>query len=324
MLKVDEIDIFILRELLKDGRTSFVNIGTRCNLTKGAIAKRYDEMKKANIITGSTIEIDPQKFGYSTIAYINIDVDPKYLENLFGYLNTLPELRNYRSYCSKHNIITIAALKTLRHLEHIKDLIGRKYPINEIKTYLWIDVRNIPENILPNTFEDKAKDNKYFEDDTATGKNLVKLDELNIQIVEKLAANSRISFRKIAQELGTTTFTIVRRYESLRKNNYLKPTIQINTRRLGYQATLHFYLTLNSQNNTSAIVDNISKILGISYIVKISGDYDLQIAAFAKDYDDSIRIYDQIIKIPEIKKIDMRIIQLRPTWPGPRQYISTF
>ena len=322
MAKIDEVDIYILRELIKDGRTSFTEIAKHCNLTKGAIAKRYEEMKKAGIIVGSTIQIDPQKFGYSAIAYINTNTEPKYLDSLFKYLNKNPELRNYRCYNSTYNLNTIVSLRQLKELEHIKYLISKKCPVNEIKTYLWIEVRNIPENIFPNSLGNKTKSNNTSKSEI-TESHLAQLDKLDMQIVEKLINNSRLSFRKIAQELGTTTRTIIKRYKNLRAN-YLKPSIQINTIELGYKATLHIYLSLNAQDKTNTIVDCLSKILGIAYIVKISGEYDLQVAALVKDYDDTFRIYEEIVKISDVKKIDMRMIQLRPTWPGPRQHISTF
>ncbi len=324
MARVDEIDTLILRELLKDARKSFIGIAKQCNLTKGAIAKRYDEMKKANIIVGSTIQFNYPKFGYSAVAFMLISVESRYADSLFAYLNTLPGMRNYRCYSSTHNIIVVAKLKTLRSLEQVKDLICGKCPINEIKTYLWIDVRNIPENILPNTFKNKTKTTQSIESGAVDKKDSVKLDELDMQIIEKLTINGRISFRKIAQELGTTTYTIARRYKNLTKNNYIKPSIQINTINLGFQAILHFHLTLNKQNKTNMIADELSKILGVTYLVKISGDYDLQVAALVKDYVDGIRIYEEIAKNPEIKKIVSMATQLRPVWPSPRQYISTF
>lgn len=321
--KIDEVNTLILRELLKDGRKSFVDIAKQCHLTKSAIAKRFEEMKKAGIIVGSTIQIDAQKFGYGTVAYINTNVEPKYLDSLFAYLNKIPELRNYRCYTSTYNLNTIVLLKQLKDLEYIKYLISKKCPVNEITTYLWIEVRNIPENILPASSENET-DPVISEGEKVIEKHFVKLDDLNIKIVEKLVNNSRISFRKVAQELGTTTRTISKRYENLRNNNYIKPSIQINTKELGFKATLHIYLAIDPQKKVDFIVDSLSKILGISYIVKISGDYDLQVAAMIMDYDDSFRIYEKIAKIPDVKKIEMRIIQLRPAWPGPRQHISTF
>jgi DNA-binding Lrp family transcriptional regulator len=322
MAKVDQIDSIILRELLYDGRTSFTNIAKQCDLTKGAIAKRYEKLKKTGIIVGSTIQIDPQKFGYNAAAYINTNTEPKYLDSLFEYLNTIPELRNYRCYTSPYNLNTIVGLKQLKDLQNIKFLISKRCPVNEIKTYLWIEVRNIPENIFPNFIKKKTEDNLTIKQ-KATDKPLEKLDKLDLQIVEILNNNSRIPFRKIANTLETTTNTIIKRYENLR-SNYLKPTIQISTIKLGFNATLHIYLSLSEQDKTSTIIENLSKILGIVYIVKISGDYDLQVAAIVKDYNDTTRIYKEIAQITQIKKIDMRILQLRINWPGPRQHISTF
>jgi hypothetical protein len=48
------------------------------------------------------------------------------------------------------------------------------------------------------------------------------------------------------------------------------------------------------------------------------------VVALVKDCQGIIAINDEIVKIPNIKKIDAALRQIPPCWPGPRQYISTF
>jgi DNA-binding Lrp family transcriptional regulator len=49
MKNIGEIDIKILKELLKDGRKSFTDIAQEYHLSKDIIWKHYNDMKKTGI-----------------------------------------------------------------------------------------------------------------------------------------------------------------------------------------------------------------------------------------------------------------------------------
>jgi DNA-binding Lrp family transcriptional regulator len=326
MEKIDDIDTKILKMLLEDGRKSFASISKEINLTKVAIAKRYQEMKKAGIIVGATIQYNYQKFGYSGVAMILLSVESLHVNNILEHLQKIPNISSFRYYNAAYNLAAISKLKNLRDLQYVKEVMSRESPTLEIKTYVWTDVRNTPENILPNTFgrEPQIHGEKNSNAETKIPESSSKLDELDIQIVEKLTKNGRVSLREIAQELRVSTDTIARRYENLRKNNFIKVSIQINPTKLGFQAILDVKISLSVQNQTNYIADKLIKITGVSYLVKISGDYDLLLSALVRDCDDIIRINEEIAKISHIKKIEATMRKIRTDWPGPRQYISTF
>jgi hypothetical protein len=71
-------------------------------------------------------------------------------------------------------------------------------------------------------------------------------------------------------------------------------------------------------------VDKLSIIPGVTYLVKISGNYDVSVLALVKECKDIIAIDEEIIKIPYIKRTEAAMRQIIPAWPGPRQCISTF
>ena len=241
-----------------------------------------------------------------------------------GALRKFP-VDSFRNYNATHNLAAIAWLKSLRDLERIKELISKQSTINEIKTYLWTDVRNIPENILAGTFENKTeKANESSQAGAGAQKNSVKIDEIDMQIVEKLTKNGRLPFSKIAQEIGVSTDTVAKRYVKLVKNNFIKVSIQIKPLELGYQAILDVNIALTNQSKTKEVVDKLSIIPGVAYLVKISGDYDLLVVALVKDCKDITAINEKIVKIPYIQRMDATMRQVYPAWPGPRQYISTF
>jgi len=325
MKDLGEIDVKILKELLKDGRKSFTTIAEECHTSKDIVWKHYKDMTKAGIIVGATIQFNYPKFGYSGVAMMMLSVESQYVTDVFERLKKIPDLTSFRCYNATHNLAAISHLKSLRDLERVKELINKQSIIDEIKTFLWTDVRNIPENILVGTFENKTeKANESSQVGADAQKSSVKIDEIDMQIVEKLTKNGRLPFSKIAQEIGVSTDTVARRYEKLRKNNLIKVSIQINPLDLGYQAILYLNIALTNQSKTKEVVDKLSIIPGVAYLVKISGNYDLLVTALVKDCKDIIAINEEIVKIPYIKRMEASMRQVYSAWPGLRQYISTF
>ncbi|NLE05285.1 MAG: winged helix-turn-helix transcriptional regulator, partial [Crenarchaeota archaeon] len=74
--KIDEIDAQILKFLLKDARTSFIEIAKKCNVQANVIRTHYNKLKKDNVITGEIAEIRPESLGYNCRAILRINTDP--------------------------------------------------------------------------------------------------------------------------------------------------------------------------------------------------------------------------------------------------------
>ena len=320
MHELAEIDVRILQELLVDGRKSFSCIAKEVHSSKDIIWKHYKELKKAGVIVGATTQTDCRKLGYSGVATISISTETQNLAKTFEHLIKMPELGVFRYYNATNTLTVITHLHKLSDLQQIKESINRQNKINEIRTHLWLDVRNIPQNILGVKAEKNNSKTKFPAETDET----IKIDATDLKIIEKLTQNGRTPFSSIAKELDLSTNTVVRRYEKLVENNFLKVCIQINPLKLGYQAILELNLALSNQNETKEIAEKLSRIPGVSYIVKLGGIYDLMVVTLVKDCNDIIRINDEVIKIPDIKKIDALMRQIPAVWPSPNQYISTF
>ncbi len=325
MKALGEIDEKIIKELLKDGRKSFTAIAEECHTSKDIIGKHFSEMQKAGIIVGATIQYNYRCFGYEGVASILVNVESQHLNEVFEQLTKIPNISVRRQYNSTYNIAVVTKLKDLKGLDFVKETLKRQNPVTSSKTYLWTEVRNTPENLSLGFVQNNSQvDEKKAQEEKCTKNDCVKLDETDIQIVEELTKDGRAPFSRIGQSIGASTDTVTRRYARLVKNGFIKVSIQVNPALLGYTAFLNFFIEFLSQNEMKMAIENLSKIPNVSYIVKISGDYDLQVLVLVKEVEDIYAINDEIMKIPNIGKIEADIRKVLPKWPGPRQYISTF
>ncbi|MBT3984614.1 MAG: transcriptional regulator AsnC [Bacteriovoracaceae bacterium] len=70
--KLDDLDKSILVDLMRNGRTPFLELARKFNVSSGTIHVRVDKMKEAGIITGTKVMIDHKKLGLDVTCYIGI------------------------------------------------------------------------------------------------------------------------------------------------------------------------------------------------------------------------------------------------------------
>ena len=307
------------------------------------IWKRYKEMQKKGIIVGATIQYNYKLFGYLALGDVRLNVESQNIDSVLDALNNWPligagakvtdSLNNWpltgegakgvtRIFGSQYTLSMFVIFKNLGELESIKEIITSQNPINGFETNLWIDARAIPENIIGYFPERYVDEEKSLKNDDS--QELIKLDKLDLQIVDKLSVDGRMAFGKIAKETGVSTDTITRRYDKLKRNNYIKAILQIDPSRLGYQCFLIILIEISVKSYIKEIVVSLSKIAGVHDFIRLSGSYDLEIVVHVKDCFDIMTIHREIAKIPHVKRIVSSISQIFPSWPPRRTPITTF
>lgn len=76
----DQIDYMIINELSKNARASAALIASKIDVNERTVRRRINHLIDTNAIRITTI-VDPGKFGYQSIADINLKVEPEVYEN---------------------------------------------------------------------------------------------------------------------------------------------------------------------------------------------------------------------------------------------------
>lgn len=146
-VRIDEIDVNIIRDLQKDARTNFAGIARNCGVSTDTISKRFRKMKKAGIIRGTTILLNPKSFGYECVASLGVDVSYPHLREVVESIRRMPEIVFCTTCMGRHDIFCIAVLENVGRLSQVKDLIKGHPVVREVTTSIWVDeVLLCPEN----------------------------------------------------------------------------------------------------------------------------------------------------------------------------------
>lgn len=152
--KLDEIDITILRRLQKDARTKYSDIAGECGVSVDTIIKRFKKLKTKGIVTGTTLLLDPRKFGEEVIANFSIDVEPSSVGEVLDFMKRQNGVNFATHAMGEYDIFSIATRRNMNEMNNLKETIQSHRMVREVKTSIWVD----QFLLCPQNFELEATD----------------------------------------------------------------------------------------------------------------------------------------------------------------------
>jgi Lrp/AsnC family transcriptional regulator for asnA, asnC and gidA len=141
------------------------------------------------------------------------------------------------------------------------------------------------------------------------------MDETNLFIIKRMTENARVSFRKIAKELGVSPDTVISRHKTLQEKGVIRgSTVVINPKKIGYHgmatfmidaSPTHILATETAPTDSSLILKKLIQMRNIILATKTVGDHDLLAIGVARDFEHLITIGNDIAKIPGVKDLQV-------------------
>jgi len=91
---MDDLDLKIIGKLVEDSRTSYAEIGRKFGLTRVGIKDRIEKLKTEGVIEEFTVTLNPEKMGKTVSAFFEIDVEPRFLDEVAKGLANDEEVEN--------------------------------------------------------------------------------------------------------------------------------------------------------------------------------------------------------------------------------------
>lgn len=141
----------------------------------------------------------------------------------------------------------------------------------------------------------------------------MRMDEIDLAIIDRLTVDARKSFRQIAKELGISPDTVINRYASLQEQGAIRgSTVVLDPKRIGYQAMAAFMIDASPSDGAanesrpadlSLILEKLIRMPNIIVATKTIGDHDILAISVARDFEHLISLRDNIVRIPGIRDL---------------------
>jgi Lrp/AsnC family transcriptional regulator, regulator for asnA, asnC and gidA len=123
---IDGVDLKIIDILGKDSSTTFVDIAKQIGVSDATIHIRVRRLKEAGIIGNFTISVDNNRLGYDHLAFMGINVEPGFAEDVTNDLSTLHEILEIHE---MHNRFDLLLKIRAKDLNELRDIV-----VNKVRT----------------------------------------------------------------------------------------------------------------------------------------------------------------------------------------------
>lgn len=116
----------------------------------------------------------------------------------------------------------------------------------------------------------------------------VKLNEIDIRILDLLQENGRITIKKMSEILGLSTTPVFERVKKLEKAGIIKDYVALlDERKIGIKQTVFISLTLkeHSRSYLDKFVKEVEKFTEVTECYRIAGNFDFLIKVLVKDIE---------------------------------------
>ncbi len=135
------------------------------------------------------------------------------------------------------------------------------------------------------------------------------MDDLDYLILGELLKDASLSFVEIAGKVGTTPYTVRRRYEKMKKEGVIfRSIVSINLFKLGYQGKAFLLITVAPNANKLETISFIKNIKNVMVVTETIGPYDLMAIAPISDLKSIQTLITEARKAPHIQRVEFSCI----------------
>ena len=135
------------------------------------------------------------------------------------------------------------------------------------------------------------------------------MDKLDLLILSELLKDAQMSFVKIAKKIGTTPYTVRRRYERMKKEGIIhKCVVSIDLSKLGYQGKAFLLISISGTHDKSDTISALKRIRNVIAVSEIIGPFDIIAIAPVIDLANIRTIVNEIKKAPNVQRVEIACI----------------
>lgn len=119
MATLDEIDRRIIDALRAHGRLSMRALATALHISRANAYARVERLERDGVITGYTVTIDPERYGYGLSAYVYVSIAQHSWQTVRGRMLTIPEVDHAALVSGEHDIVLLVRTRDAASLRDL-------------------------------------------------------------------------------------------------------------------------------------------------------------------------------------------------------------
>jgi DNA-binding Lrp family transcriptional regulator len=274
---LDNFDRQLILALQKDGRATHVELAALLGSHVSTIAKRMELLEENETMKVRALP-NPSKLGYTAHALIAIETRIPNVERILARLNANFHVNLAVTTFGRYNILAITFFPTWDRLFNMISSDLSTIEGTKVDTFLVKDIK------------------KRYYGFNVTDVEPVKIDEIDQQIIEKLAENGRFKNQYLAAMLGISPPTCLRRVSRLLSEKVIEIKALPNPSQIGYTANAFLFLRIEPAK-LEEICSRLSVYDDIYLIMTLHNSYDLFVSFNATSPEELYKFQNKILSL---------------------------
>lgn len=120
VVNLDSIDRQILEELMVNGRITLAELSEKLGLSSPSLSERIKKLEKKGIIKGFTALVDPDRTGYSLLAFLEVTLEkPVHRKPFLELVEHMEEVLECHHMAGDYDYLLKVRCRNTAHLEEL-------------------------------------------------------------------------------------------------------------------------------------------------------------------------------------------------------------
>ncbi len=134
------------------------------------------------------------------------------------------------------------------------------------------------------------------------------IDRLDLEILRRLLANGRLSYRQLSEDLHVSTTTVASRASRLEKAKVIKGhAALVDFQKLGYELTVVTEI-LVSKGKLLEMEREIARLPGVCAVYDVTGEIDAIVISKCRDREELSRFAKGLLAMPFVERTNSHVV----------------
>jgi DNA-binding Lrp family transcriptional regulator len=277
-----EFEAAVFRALQDDGRAPFTAIAQRLGVSEAHVRRTVRQLIDRDVFTITAVA-DPRLLGLESMAWLALSVRLSHIEETAARLAELPEVDYVVIASGAWNVMAEVACPSTAELFALLKRVRSLPGVQRTETYPYFE-------LLRQQFRWTAGADGAPGDADVAARGVrsapgTELDALDRLLIAELQDDGRASFRDVGQRLGVSERSVSGRFGRLAGEDVVRVIAVGNPHALGFEGLAWLGIVLDDVADIDEVAQALARIPQLSYLVSVSGRFDLMAELVCRDRD---------------------------------------
>jgi len=138
---------------------------------------------------------------------------------------------------------------------------------------------------------------------------MIKMDSLDFLILSELLKDATLSLAEIAKKVGTSPYTVRRRFARLKEEGIIvRSIVSIDLAKLGYQGKAFLLISVSPAGDKSKAIAYLKKVQNIIVVTELVGPYDILAIAPITDLNSIQTLVAEAKRTPDVLLVKLACV----------------